>query len=86
VKIIAKPGHDLTVLTFNHEGRLEGEVKEFKMTLQCREMKIDGVTREKIEGKKLRELIDKAAPVDEGTDLPLSASKMISGNGKKQLL
>ncbi len=44
--------------------RLEGEVKEFKMTLQCQGMKIDGVTREKIEGKKLRELIDKAAEVE----------------------
>jgi len=54
----------IRLLTFNHEGRLEGEVKEFKMTLQCRGMKIDGVTREKIEGKKLRELIDKAAPVE----------------------
>jgi hypothetical protein len=41
------------------------------MTLQCQGMKFDGVTREKIEGKKLQELIDKAAPVDDGTDLPL---------------
>lgn len=30
------------------------------MTLQCQGMKIDGVIREKIEGKKLQELIDKA--------------------------
>jgi hypothetical protein len=54
----------IRLLTFNHEGRLECEVKEFKMTLQCQGMKIEGVTREKIEGKKLRELIDNAAQVE----------------------
>jgi hypothetical protein len=37
-----------------------GETKEFKMTLQYQGMKIDGVIRDKIEGKKLKELIDKA--------------------------
>jgi WD40 repeat protein len=53
----------IKLLTFSPEGKPAGDVKEFKMTLQCRGMKIDGVTREKIEGKKLGELIDKAAQV-----------------------
>ena len=54
----------IRLLTFDHEGRIEGEVKEFKMTLQCRGMKVEGITRDEIEGKKLRELIDKAAEVE----------------------
>ena len=63
---IVTGGLDKTIrlLTFNHEGRIDGEVKEFKMTLQCQGMKIEGITRDKIEGKKLRELIDKAAEVE----------------------
>ncbi|MCX6584054.1 MAG: hypothetical protein NT166_28095 [Candidatus Aminicenantes bacterium] len=57
---------NLTVpkFSFNHDGQLVGDVREFKMTLQCRGMKIDGVAREKIEGEKLRELIDKAAQLE----------------------
>ena len=62
---IVSGGLDKTIklLTFSPEGKPIGDVKEFKMTLQCRGMKIDGVTREKIEGKKLRELIDKTVQV-----------------------
>jgi hypothetical protein len=48
------------LLTFNPDGEPVGDPKEFKMTLQCQGMKIDGVIREKIEGKKLQELIEKA--------------------------
>ncbi len=56
-------GLDKTIklLTFNPDGQPVGDPKEFKMTLQCQGMKIDGVIRDKIEGKKLRELIEKAS-------------------------
>ncbi len=50
----------IKLLTFNEEGQTVGEPKEFTMTLQCRGMNIDGVIREKIEGKRLQEFIDKA--------------------------
>jgi len=62
--VIGSLDKTIRLLTFNHEGRIDGEVKEFKMTLQCRGMKVEGITREKIEGKKLRESIDKAAEVE----------------------
>jgi hypothetical protein len=60
---IVSGGLDKTIklLTFNPDGQPVGEPKEFKMTLQCRGMKVDGVNREKIEGKKLQELIEKAS-------------------------
>ncbi len=59
-------GLDKTIrlLSFNREGRIEGDVKVFKMSLQCRGMNIDGVTREKIEGKKLQVLIDNASQIE----------------------
>jgi hypothetical protein len=59
---IVSGGLDKTIklLTCNQDGEAVGEPKEFKMTLQCQGMKIDGVIREKVEGKKLKELIDKA--------------------------
>jgi hypothetical protein len=59
---IVTGGLDKTIklLTFNPDGEPVGDTKEFKMTLQCQGMKIDGVVRDKIEGKKLKELIDKA--------------------------
>jgi serine/threonine protein kinase/FixJ family two-component response regulator len=59
---IVSGGLDKTIklLTFNPTGEAVGEPIEFKMALQCRGMKIDGVIRENIEGKKLKELIDKA--------------------------
>jgi hypothetical protein len=59
---IVSGGLDKTIklLTFNPDGQTVGDPKEFKMTLQCQGMKVDGVIREKIEGKKLKELIDKA--------------------------
>ena len=62
---IVSGGLDKTIKlhTFNQAGKIVGSPREFKMTLQCRGMKIDGVTREKIEGKKLGELIAKAAQV-----------------------
>jgi uncharacterized tellurite resistance protein B-like protein len=47
------------LLTFNPDGQTVGDPKEFKMTLQCQGMKVDGVIRDK-ERKRLRELIDKA--------------------------
>lgn len=50
----------IKLLTFNQEGQTVEAPKEFKMTLQCQGMNIDGVIREKIEGKRLQELIDKA--------------------------
>jgi hypothetical protein len=56
-------GLDKTIklLNFNPAGEPVGEPKEFKMTLQCRGMNIEGVIREKIEGKKLQKLIHKAS-------------------------
>ncbi len=58
---IVTGGLDKTIklLPFDPEKRTCREPLEFKMTLQCRGMKIDGVTREK-EKKKLQELIAKA--------------------------
>jgi hypothetical protein len=50
----------IKLLRFNHEGQVVGEIREFKMTLQCRGMKIDGVIREKVEQKKLLELLENA--------------------------
>jgi len=60
---IVTGGLDKTIkmLTFNRKGQTVGEPKEFKMTLQCLRMNIEGVVREKIERKKLQEFIDKAA-------------------------
>jgi WD40 repeat protein len=59
---IVSGGLDKTIklLTFAPDGQPVDEPKEFKMTLQCQGMKINGVIRENIEGKKLKELIDKA--------------------------
>lgn len=59
---IVTGGLDKTIklLTFAPDGQPVEDPIEFKMTLQCQGMKIDGVIREKIEGKKLKELIDKA--------------------------
>ncbi len=58
---IVSGGLDKTIklLTFNREGQIVGDAKEFKMTLQCRGMKIDGVIRDQ-ERKKLQELIARA--------------------------
>jgi hypothetical protein len=58
---IVTGGLDKTIklLTFNPAGKPIGEPKEFKMTLQCQGMKIDGVIRDQ-ERKRLRESIDKA--------------------------
>lgn len=50
----------IKLLTFNQEGQTVVEPKEFKMTLQCQGMNIDGVIREKIERKRLQEFIEKA--------------------------
>lgn len=50
----------IKLLTFNQEGQTVVEPKEFKMTLQCQGMNIDGVIREKIEGRRLQEFIEKA--------------------------
>jgi hypothetical protein len=58
---IVSGGLDKTIklLTFNTDGQPVGDPKEFKMTLQCQGMKVDGVIRDK-ERKRLQELIDKA--------------------------
>jgi hypothetical protein len=47
----------IKLLTFSHDGHIE-DVKEFKLILRCKGMKIDGVKREEIEGKKLQKLIN----------------------------
>ncbi len=59
---IVSSGLDKTirVLRFDQEGRPVGAPDELKMKLQCRGMKIKGLIRDKIEGKKLREFIDRA--------------------------
>jgi WD40 repeat protein len=58
---VVSGGLDTTIkmFTLNHERKLVGEPKEFKMTLQCCGMKIKGVVRD-IEQKRLQELINKA--------------------------
>jgi hypothetical protein len=58
---IVSGGLDKTIklLTFNPDGQTVGDPKEFKMTLQCQGMKIDGVIRDQ-ERKRLQELINKA--------------------------
>ena len=58
---IVTGGLDKTIklLNFNPDRKEVGETKEFKMTLQCRGMKVDGVIRDQ-ERKRLQELINKA--------------------------
>ena len=58
---IVSGGLDKTIklLTFNPDGQTVGDPKEFKMTLQCQGMKVDGVIRDQ-ERKRLQELINKA--------------------------
>ena len=59
---IVTGGLDKTIkmLSFNRGGEVTGEPLEFKMSLRCRGMKIEGMIREKIEQEKLRGLIEKA--------------------------
>jgi hypothetical protein len=59
---IVSGGLDKTIklLTFTPAGEPVDEPKEFKMTLQCQGMNIEGVIRDQ-ERKRLQELIDKVA-------------------------
>ena len=50
---------DRRKIGFKPAGEPVGDPKEFKMTLQCQGMKVDGVIRDQ-ERKRLRELIDKS--------------------------
>jgi hypothetical protein len=57
---VVSGGLDKTIkqLNFDHEGQLISNPREFKMTLQCRDMKIEGLVRD-VEQKKLQEFIGK---------------------------
>jgi len=50
----------IKLLKFNQGEQTVGDPIEFKLALQCRGMKIDGVIRENIEQKKLKELLENA--------------------------
>jgi hypothetical protein len=55
---IVSGGLDKTIKlhTFNQAGKIVGSPREFKMTLQCRGMNVDGVMSDK-ERQKLKEFI-----------------------------